>query len=504
MFSLNIMKNAIVLNAVIKNRRWRDEIRGLDPVKELIKKLKKIGIEEDIFIIVDDTGPRQLRDLLNVYNKIQIDDLRAKNVFQKIYSSLSLYENIIYLYIDTPLIDIEITEKMLALHIEELAEYTYGEGFPAGITPEIIKADLFPKLSSLLANDNSEIERGSIFYSLSKEINSFDIETYFSSEDLKLMRIELSTSVRKNALLVEQVIENEGILCGYDRFCAFIRKHPAVLRTVPSYIEIEITSSANEACIYSPLRYIKRAGGSLDYDYFRIVLDKIRAFSEDFYVAFSLLGEPLMHQQIKKFIEYTLQDKNINLILETDGILFDPAFSDYISDLEADNLHLIFEVDASESETYKKIRGGDLNRVERNIRYLLSKTGKNVYVQMVRIDENEQEMLKFYDLWEKEGAGVIIQNYNSYAGLLPDISKYDLRPLERIPCWHLQRDMVVFHNGDVPRCKQDINGLFPMGNLLSDEISEVWEKGKPCYLKHHAEDYDEYCVKCNEYYTFNF
>lgn len=504
MFSLNIMKNAIVINTVIENGRWRNGIRGIDPVKELIKKLKKICRDEDIYIIVDDSGPRQPGELLDVYNKIRIDDFRAKSVFQKIYTSLSSYENIIYLYIDTPLIDIEVTEKMLALHKDEFAEYTYGEGFPCGITPEIVKTDLFPKLSSLLANDNSGIERGSIFYSLSKEINSFDIETCFATEDLKLRRIELTTSVRRNALLVEQVIENEGVSCGYDRFCAFIRAHPAVLRTVPSYIEIEITSSSNETGIYSPLPYIKRAGGSMNYDHFRVVLDKIRMFSESFYVAFSLLGEPLMHKQIKKFIEYTLQDKNINLILETDGILFDPAFSDYIRDLDADNLHLIFEVDASESETYEKIRGGDLNRVERNIRYLLTKTGKNVYVQMVRIDENEQEMLKFYDLWDKEGAGVIIQNYNSYAGLLPDISKYDLRPLERIPCWHLQRDMVVFHNGDVPRCKQDINGLFPMGNLLREEISEVWEKGKPCYLKHHAEDYDEYCVKCNEYYTFNF
>jgi spiro-SPASM protein len=393
---------------------------------------------------------------------------------------------------------------MISLHTGEFAEYTYGEGFPVGIAPEIVKVDLFPKLASLLEKENPDAVRDSIFTGLSKEINSFDIETYFAKEDLKLMRIELTTSSKRNVLLVERVIKNLGISCGYEKFCNYISENPAVLRTTPSYIEMEITSEHNGECIYSPLSGLTRKAGNMNYDDFRVVLDKVRTFTDSCHVALSMWGEPLSHGDIKNIIEYTIQDKKTNLILETDGVLFDPDFSDFVSGLGAENLHVIFEVDAVGFETYKKIRGGDLNKVERNIRYLLSKKMPNLYVQLVRLAENESEMLKFFDMWEKEGAKVIIQKYNSYAGLLPDLTEYDLSPLERMPCWHVLRDMVVLHDGSVPRCKQDVNCLYPLGNLLQEDISDVWERGAPLYLEHCEKNFDKYSSKCDEYYTFNF
>lgn len=498
------MNTAIVINTILGSNRWLGSICGFDPVKELIKKLERIVKKEDLFVVVNDKISREIGQRFSGFRKIQIHDLTTKNVFRELFNALTPYEDIIYLFADTPLIDIEITEKMITLHRDEYAEYTCSEGFPAGITPEIVKCELFPKLAALLENDNSEIARDSIFYGLSKEINSFDIETYFSPEDLKIKRIELSTTLKRNALIVERVIEKKGFSCSFEQFHSLIHEQPAVLRTVPAYVEMEITSMLNAPCIYSPLPFLKRDTGTMNYETFKSILDKIRAFSEKFYVAFSFLGEPLLHGDIKKFIEYAISDNNIHLILETNGTLFTPAFSDYIRELHADNLSIIFEVDAALDETYRSIHRGDLSKVERNIRYLLSKISRNIYVQMIRVSENEQEMLNFFDLWEKEGAKVIIQKYNSYLGLLTDLSKYDLRPLERMCCWHLLRDLVVFQNGDVPRCKQDMNGLFLLGNLQHEEISTVWEKGEPFYLQHCAEKYDEYCSKCDEYYTFNF
>ncbi len=498
------MKNAIVLNTFVEGSSWQGDILGFDPVEELVKKLKSLGKEDDIFVAADSAGAPQLPKSLKGLKKILTEDRKAKNLFRQIYSSLKSYENVIYLFADAPLVDTGITKEMISLHTGEFAEYTYGEGFPIGAAPEIVKVDLFPKIASLLEKDNPDAGRDSIFTGLSKEINSFDIETYFAAVDLKLMRIELTTSSKRNAMLVERVIKKLGISCGYKQFCKFISENPAVLRTTPSYIEVEIISDHNGGCIYSPLPRLTRKAGRMSYDDFRIVLDKVRTFTESCYIAFSLWGEPLSHGDIKKFIEYTVQDKKTNLILETDGVLFDPDFSDFVIEIGAENLHVIFEVDAVGIETYKKIRGGDLNKVERNIRYLLSKEIPNIYVQLVRIEENESEMLKFFDMWEKEGAKVIIQKYNSYAGLLPDLTKYDLSPLERMPCWHVLRDMVVLHDGSVSRCKQDINCLFPLGNLLQEDISDVWERGESLYVGHCGKNYDEYCSKCDEYYTFNF
>jgi spiro-SPASM protein len=498
------MKNAIVLNTLVAGNRWQEKIHGIDPVGELVNKLKSLVKAGDIFVVALKDGVTPLPSSLESLNKILLNDLKAKSVFRQIYSSLKSYDNVIYSFIDTPLLDTGITKEMLSLHTGEFAEYTYGEGFPLGITPEIIKVDLLPKIASLLEKDNADTGRESIFSGLSKEINSFDIETYFSEEDLKLMRIELTTSSKRNSMLVGHVVKKLGIACKYEQFCKLIAENPAVLRTVPSYVEIEITNRQSGNCVYSPLTKLTRKTGSMVLSDFKNVIDKLKNFTERCHVALSLWGEPLLHGDINKIIEYSVKDKSTDLILETDGICFDPSFSEFAADLNAENLHIIFEVDAVEPGTYEKIRGGDLNKVERNIRYLLSKGVPNIYVQMVRIEENENEMLKFFDMWEKEGAKPIIQKYNSYAGILPDLIKYDLSPLERMPCWHVQRDMVVLHDGSVPRCKQDINCLFPLGNLLQEDISDVWGRGEHLYLEHCNKNYDELCTKCDEYYTFNF
>jgi spiro-SPASM protein len=208
------MKNAIVLNTIVEGSSWQDNILGYDPVGALVDKLKSLGKEEDIFVVSDSSGDRQLSKSLKGLKKITLGDRKAKNLFRQLNSTLKSYDNIIYLFADTPLVDTSITKEMISLHTGEFAEYTYGEGFPVGIAPEIVKVDLFPKLASLLEKENPVAVRDSIFTGLSKEINSFDIETYFAKEDLKLMRIELTTSSKRNALLVERVIKNLGISCG--------------------------------------------------------------------------------------------------------------------------------------------------------------------------------------------------------------------------------------------------------------------------------------------------
>lgn len=498
------MKTAVVINTLLKGDRWTERIGSLDPVEALIEKLNRWVKKDNLFFVTNDVLLKHAARRFEGYNTIKVDKLKTSNVFREIYKALGSYNDAVYLFIDTPLIDLEVLKEMVSLHHTEYAEYTYGEGFPVGVVPEVLNIDLFAKCAALTEKDHTDIGRESLFDALSKEINSFDIGTYFAPRDLKLMRLELSTSLKRNRLLVQRIAERAGIECSYRTLCELIDGSPEIVRTLPSYFEIEITNRVNGSCIYSPLCHMKRGSKDMRYEDFTTIVDKIREFSETAHVAFSYLGEPLLHRELKKFIEYTLSQRDLNLILETDGLLLTPDFSDYFHQLHADNLHIIIEIDAVKEETYQRVRDGNLNSVERNARFLLSRMQKNVYVQMVRLDENEQEMIKFFDVWEKEGAKVIIQKYNSYLGLLPSLSHSDLRPLDRMPCWHLLRDMVAFFNGDVPRCKQDINCLFPLGNLLNEDIEAVWERGKPFYLQHTRKDYDSSCKMCDEYFVFNF
>jgi spiro-SPASM protein len=498
------MKTAVVINALLMPHDWTQAAGEQDPVDLLLQKAAMLVKKDDIYIVADDEMIKKLGSRLSKFTTVVAAVRQTASVFEQVYREVRSYDDAFYFFLDTPLIDIDVARQMLTLHEVEIAEYTYGEGFPLGYAPEIVKISLLPKMISLLTTDQSEIERDSLFSTLSKEINSFDIETYFAPRDMKLKRIELTLSPKRNGLFTQRVIEIGGGHCSYERFCQIIEEQPSLIRTVPSYVEFEITNKASSSCIYSPVPIMKRASAQLEFENYRIIFDKFREFSEDFYASFSYNGEPLLHNDLKRFVEYSIEDPGVKLILETDGHLFTPDFSDYVSGLKAENLYLIFTVDAVREDTYAVIRGKGLKRVQRNIRYLLSKWNHNVYVQMVRMNVNEGEMLQFYDLWEKEGVHVIIQKYNSYLDLLTKRSESDLRPLDRQPCWHLTRDLVVFSNGDVPRCKQDINGDYNLGNLIEEDITTIWERNEKYYLQHCAGTYDESCKVCDEWYTFNF
>ena len=127
-----------------------------------------------------------------------------------------------------------------------------------------------------------------------------------------------------------------------------------------------------------------------------------------------------------------------------------------------------------------------------------------LHVQATRMKDNEWELHEFFSHWDgTDGARPLIQKYNSFAGRLPDRRVVDLSPLRRVPCWHLQRDMTVLVNGDVPRCFQDLDGEGIRGNVFSDTITTVWEAGEAEFAAHGRAAYPEMCGRCDEYYTFN-
>jgi spiro-SPASM protein len=497
------MKSAVVLNALVDGD-WHLPRAGIDPTGLLLQKARTLS-EGSVFMITDNASAEKLKDKSG-YTDIRVSSRSQKEVFRKVGEVLSGagVHSFVYLFIDTPLLDTDVSERMLRLHTSEMADYTSGEGFPQGIAPEIVKTGALPRIASLVKDPAAAVSRGSLFEALSGEINSFDLETLFSPRDLKMSRIQLSTSRKREALLVERVLERTGPGCTCEDFCDLLDRAPGIVRTVPAYLELEITSQVAGECIYSPRQLVKRRPGSMDFERFRDILDLAAEYCGGIHLSLSHLCEPLAHPEIERFIENAAGRQDVHLVLETGGRLLDPAFTRFLTGFPDEKISVVFQVDAVSPKVYTSIRKGDLARVERNLRFLLSAGKKNVYAQLTRLDLNEEEILPFFDRWEKEGAKVIIQKYNPYLNMLPEGSGPDMSPLKRHTCWHLQRDLVVFHDGSVPRCRQDINTVFNLGRLPEDGFEQVWRHGEPFYIDHCAGRYDQYCTVCDEYYTYNF
>ena len=143
----------------------------------------------------------------------------------------------------------------------------------------------------------------------------------------------------------------------------------------------------------------------------------------------------------------------------------------------------------------------------------------HVYPQFMRMKTNEIQLESFYRFWkEKESPSkgeLIIQKYNSICGSLPELKSADLSPVNRLPCWHLRRDMTILCDGTVPFCFQLNYAGFAqnVGNILSDGIEKVWGMFGNVLQTHietccseikRQSSADNKCGICDEFYTFNF
>ena len=123
----------------------------------------------------------------------------------------------------------------------------------------------------------------------------------------------------------------------------------------------------------------------------------------------------------------------------------------------------------------------------------------------MKIRETEPFTDRYYDAWEKENLPIIFQKQNCYLGLVTDRRYSDLTPIERTPCWHLQRDLFILSDGTVTFCKQDIDGRYYKGDAAREPLKALWEGKKDSFVRNYRNTLAESprCADCDEWYTFN-
>lgn len=177
------------------------------------------------------------------------------------------------------------------------------------------------------------------------------------------------------------------------------------------------------------------------------------------------------------------------MLVETDGTLVTETLADKIlvalknapaRAVKKSAVTWIVMLDAFSEEKYSSIRhGGNFAAAVNAVQILGRRFPSCVYPQFTRVNENEDELEKFYRFWHEKdspsGGKLIVKKYDSCCAVLPDRKPADLSPLERCPCWHLRRDMIVLCDGSVPLCQECI-GEEPAGNVFEEGVQSVWNK----------------------------
>lgn len=470
---------------------------------------------------------------------VKISDCEnLRELFGKInyICSCKCVDFVIFSYDDLLFINIELTKKMIDMHLEYKAEYTFADGYPYGFSPEIIDCGTLRILEELSKNQqkvdgDKKVERNSIYEFIKSDINAYEVESVLSNEDYRLFRFAFHCGKKENFVASKSLFDEVYLNCdefnekNADEISVLATKNVKVLKTIPSFYNIQITDCFKNKSIYLPdvpKISSNKENSFFDYEKLCKLIDQISSFSEDAVISLSAWGECFYHKDLVKIIEKILSYDKLCVFLETEGLLIDENVLCELSKIvkktrfiENSNnfsrLMIAVKLDSFTCETYKKIHKNstdeDFSKVIQNIEILTKYFPNLIYPQFVRMNENEDEIESFYRYWNEKqnctGGNFIIQKYNDFSGILPQSKPADLSPLERNPCWHLRRDMTILLNGDVPLCYNCVCSNI-IGNVFESSLEEIWKKSDEI-LKNQVEGkYLDLCRKCDEYYTFNF
>jgi len=424
---------------------------------------------------------------------------------------------------DAPLLDTGLAEKMYNNHCRYFSDYTFADGYPRGLAPEILRKTALPQLIELAERHAVPAGRDFIFDVVQKDINAFDLETEVAPVDQRVLRVGLTADTRRNFYQLTSIIKAGG--GDAESVQRVLSEQPELLRTLPAYINVQISEGCPQACSYCPYPHIggdilnKR--GEMPLERWNTLIDRVEEFCGDAVIGMSLWGEPALHSQFVRLVEAVMDRPSLSLVVETSGVgwsmpvlqelgrRFGPLTQDTPSEKEGspagNRLNWIVSLDGDEKNMYSRLRGSQWEEARAAVDFLHKMFPGNVYVQAVRMRENEEQLDSFYRYWkQQEGVEPIVQKYDSFCGVLPERKVTDLSPIKRFPCWHLKRDLSILIDGSVPMCREDLENRYSLGNIFEEDIESVWKRGAAYYRNHIDGEYPELCRNCDEYYTYNF
>ncbi|MDR2518420.1 MAG: spiro-SPASM protein [Spirochaetaceae bacterium] len=435
-----------------------------------------------------------------------------KSLLETLAGLSSGFDLIYFAWADCPFLDPALAETVAKRHLKYAADYAYADGWPYGLAPETLSPALAATLAGIAKDDLGPVERDALFSVIQKDINAFDIETAIAPVDLRGRRLSLASDSKRNLLLLSR-FAHAGV-SGAASVQALIEEKPALLRTLPNFYAVQAAGPCPQACALCPYpRYAPEGAAFLDPGRFDALLDTITAFSHDGVVDLSLWGELSLHPEKERLIESVLSRPSLSLIIETSGIGWKTGELEELARKAAgyparENrqapLSWIVSLDTQDPKRYRELRGPGYAQAQEAAAALARLFPQDAYMQAVRVKGAEDDIELFYRFWKDAGAQVIIQKYDGFHGLLPDLRAADLSPIKRLPCWHLQRDMPVLLDGAVPACREDLERAMLLGNAFSEPLEAVWERGAALYQEHCNQEYAGICAGCDEYYTYNF
>ncbi|WP_374300578.1 radical SAM/SPASM domain-containing protein [Ferrovibrio sp.] len=260
----------------------------------------------------------------------------------------------------------------------------------------------------------------------------------------------------------------------------------------PSGIHVIVLNKCNLACGMCPFHSpAYKSGHKSDFfdRYTQLEMETFEKVAEyagrhKIALQFGQVEEPLMNKKLPDFVRRAKEKGVPNIHLTTNGTLLTPEKSDLL--LEGGLTSLMVSIDAADPETYKKIRGSDLEVVENNLRYFLPRArarGVKTWVSFILQPQAMEERQVFLEKWRSLGVDnvtfYVLSTHDKETGELVDHKMMYERDAPRYPCASPWVQSVVFPDGEVSLCCRTMGlvgweGIVSVGSLKEQSYEDIW------------------------------
>ena len=230
-------------------------------------------------------------------------------------------------------------------------------------------------------------------------------------------------------------------------------------------VYIEITNGCNLSCDFCIKN--KRKIEYISEDKFKILLERLKPYTK--YLYFHVMGEPLLHENINKYIDMAY-NQGFNINITTNGYLIEKI--KYNKNIRQVNISL-----HSYNKRYRISLKDYLDNIFKSIN-ILSKNNTYINLRLWVNSIYREDIIKYIEDYYKikidnnnlKISNNIYINYNKEF-IWPDIKNSYYNSIGT--CYGTRDHIGILVDGTIVPCCLDSEGIIRLGNIYEDKLEEV-------------------------------
>jgi radical SAM protein with 4Fe4S-binding SPASM domain len=254
---------------------------------------------------------------------------------------------------------------------------------------------------------------------------------------------------------------------------------------------VEPTNTCNLRCAFCFVTEgMNRPAGFMEFDLFEKIVDDCPGLE---HLCMHNWGEPLLNKDIFKMFDHARRAGVKHIVMNTNGTLLTDRMIDKIVDSPLSVIR--FSIDGS-AATFRRIRGVELEKIERNILKLRErKEARRPALGMGVVFTVEEETQGDIDAYVAHWRDIV-----DHVRLQPKLIQGPRGEICPEPFGKDYGKLVVLWDGTVIPCCVDYNATLPLGNAWKDSVISIWRGAAIERLRrrHEDRDFPDTCANCNE------